>query len=363
MNMGIGLLAAGGKSLRPINMAEALSMGMRGFQQGQDEGLMMDAAERKAAQQQALEQYKQQLTNKILADVQAGKQPSDYEITLLSSLGGADFSKPAEIQDIGRPVKAGEYRSHGDGGREWIPPLGEGMTIDRNGNIAGIKGYFPFMEARQRLENYSKPFKFEAPNGQTTVTSVGAINDYISAGGTPLFGQTNEQKAGDAFRGKFEEQRAKDMVERYGKTQEAEATAREALASITPAIDILKSIQAGGSGLTIARKKLTELAAAVNLPNSVAKDLSEQQILDSLFNKLALDYAAKMKGNLSDKDLIFIQKIIPKIENTKEANLALINEYIEGLNMIIARGEKARNWMSEYNRRNTELSLDEYIYR
>ena len=61
-----------------------------------------------------------------------------------------------------------------------------------------------------------------------------------------------------------------------------------------------------------------------NAPGLVSWGDSDLQVLDSLSNLLVLTKTGDMKGALSDKDVLFLTKVVPSIRQTKSANNDII---------------------------------------
>lgn len=150
-----------------------------------------------------------------------------------------------------------------------------------------------------------------------------------------------ERKGNEAY----DTEAGKKLAEADTKLRDDALTARDAINTTQALRQLVNSgalTQGPGSQLTYS---LHKMGSFLGIPS---EKLNNAQLFEAIVNKLGLGNAQNMKGALSDKDILFIKSMGPSIDNTKEANVRML-DYIDRLNRrqievaTLADRYKARN--------------------
>jgi hypothetical protein len=138
-------------------------------------------------------------------------------------------------------------------------------------------------------------------------------------------------------------------VERFNTTQDRALTAESRLGSLEAMTQMLDSGMVTG-GVEAMTLPLRQVASSFGLAD--ADQLSQQEAFNGLANKLALEMKEGMTGQMSDRDIKFLQAQAPQLQNSVEGNRLMI----EILRRVANRQIEIADFEEDYYAANPKLT-------
>lgn len=324
LNLGGGLLAAGGPSNRPTNLGQAFGAAMPGAIQAQ-----MQASEAERARQMQAMQLMEHMQKQEAAKARA-KAMAEY---------GAGLENPQ------------------DQARFWIDPEGYFKSFDEANKPQVVAPESTLFQGGKTV--------FTAPARQTDfqrlLGSAGmqpGTPEYQAAIGNRIKKETTHAPAASANiinKQETEEAKAYGKVagEEYGNIQRSAFSAPSRIAKLQRMDNILSQIETGKAvpiGMTIA-------GAARSIGVDLDPKLDQKQAFEALSNEMALlakqtaEGTNLMPGAMSEADRNFLVQLVPNLGKTKEANKQLIEFMMSAEKRSVELAKMAR----EYRKKNGTL--------
>jgi hypothetical protein len=335
MQMGMGLLAAGGPSRTPVSFGQSLGQagmqGMQAFQQAnvanrqaQLAQLQMDEAMRAGDERKrkdaAVEQFKQQFPH--LA------QMADVDLRAAVSRAFPEQKKPQYMEVSGNLVRTDT----------------ETPTV-----ALTLPGQVKPQSDLGKLESDYK-------SGLVTPEDYKAKKAKLTAPPSPLVTVDNRQE------GEFGKIVGRELGEQYGAILKADMNAPTSIAKYQRLGNLLSNVNTGKFKGTITDMKAAAKSLGFDLTSlGISDDVAPAQAARALSNQIALELrnpagGAGMPGALSDKDREFLIQSIPGLENDPGA----VGKMVEYRVKLEQRAQKVARMARDYRRKNGKF--DEGFY-
>lgn len=326
LNLGGGLLAAGGPSSRPTNLGQAFGAAMPGAMQAQFQA--EEANRQRQAQSLALMEHlqKRELAKKRQQALeQYGAGIADPQEQMRFGIDPEGYLK--HLDEQGKPQVVGEGASVYQGGKAvFTAPKQEKPDEFASAlTAAGIEPGSP--QWNTAMNNRVTKLSTHAPAASATV-----VNKQ----------ETEEAKA-----------YGKAAGEEYGNIQKSAFSAPSRISKLQRMENILSQIETGKAvpiGMTIA-------GAARSIGIDLDPKLDQKQAFEALSNEMALlakqtaEGTNLMPGAMSEADRTFLTQLVPNLGKTKEANKSLIDFMIKAEKRSVELAKMAR----EYRKKNGSI--------